>query len=391
MKQILLLDGEGVQTVSMSRELHKLGFEVSAICANKISSGYVTRYLDHKYKIPKCHLHKDAFKKYFYEHLNKHAYGLIIPMGDKSASFLSKEKEIIEAQYNTLCAVESRSTFESANDKQKLMAICEKNGIAHPKTRELTFDTMNNAADYVGFPALIKPNLSAGAKGIVKVENRNELQMRFPPIAETFGSCTLQQFIEHPDYYYNVMLFRKFDGRTAASTVIKIRRFFPLKGGTSCYSETVEYPSLIKLCEHCLEVLNWHGFADFDVLEDKNTGELKIIEINPRVPSSLQASFAAGVNFAKIFVDEYLGSGAEVFDMKNYKTEQQVRWFGLDVMWFLMSPMRFSYHPSWFRFFGGNVSYHDGTWSDPLPLVAGCIQGFLKYLDPSFRKAKLNV
>ena len=166
--------------------------------------------------------------------------------------------------------------------------------------------------------------------------------------------------------------------------------YFPLKGGTSCYSETVEHPFLLEQCERCLDKLNWHGFADFDVLEDKRTGELKIIEINPRVPSSLQASFAAGVNFAKIFVDEYLGNGAEVFDMRKYKTGQQVRWFGLDVMWFLMSPQRFSFRPSWFKFWGKNVSYHDGTWRDPMPMIAGSLQGVVKYLDPNFRKAKLK-
>ena len=108
------------------------------------------------------------------------------------------------------------------------------------------------------------------------------------------------------------------------------------------------------------------------------------------MPSSLQASFAAGVNFAKAFIDEYLGNGAEIFDMKNYKSGQQVRWFGLDVMWFLMSPQRFSFKPSWFRFWGKNVSYHDGSWHDPMPMVAGSLQGVMKYLDPNFRKAKLK-
>lgn len=186
------------------------------------------------------------------------------------------------------------------------------------------------------------------------------------------------------------MLFRRYDGKTVASTVIKIRRFFPLKGGTSCYSETVEHPFLVEQCERCLDKLNWHGFADFDILEDKRTHELKIIEINPRVPSSLQASFAAGVNFAKIFVDEYLGNGAELFDMTKYKSGQQVRWFGLDVMWFLFSPERFKFKPSWFKFFGKDVSYHDGAWNDPLPMIAGCLQGIMKYLDPNFRKAKLK-
>lgn len=401
MSKILLLDGEGVQVVCMARELNKLGHELTALCAQKVSSGYATKYLHHKYKSPNIHMEANAFKTYFYEHLRQHKYDLIIPMGDESAYFLSREKEKVEKQYKMLCAVETYSTFELANDKQKLMGVCEKYDIVHPYTRALPAmrqkegckefdDNLKSVAEYVGFPAMIKPNLSAGAKGITKVLSLKDLKEKYPPIAETFGSCTLQQYVEQPDYYYNVMLFRKRDGKTAASTVIKIRRFFPLKGGTSCYSETVEHPFLIEQCERCLEKLNWHGFADFDVLEDKQTGELKIIEINPRVPSSLQASFAAGVNFAKIFVDEYLGNGAELFDMKKYRIGQQLRWFGLDVMWFLMSPQRFSFRPSWFRFWGKNVSYHDGSLRDPLPMIAGSLQGVAKYLNPEFRKAKLK-
>lgn len=407
MSKILLLDGEGVQVVCMARELNKLGHELTALCAQKVSSGYATKYLHHKYKSPNVHLETEAFRAYFYKYLKAHRYDLIIPMGDESAYFLSREKETVERQYKVQCAVETYSTFELANDKQKLMEICEKYDIVHPYTRALPEvsasldnaqdivrldfrESLKSVAEYVEFPAMIKPNLSAGAKGITKVENMEELEEQYPPIAEVFGACTLQQYVEQPDYYYNVMLFRKRDGKTAASTVIKIMRYFPLKGGTSCYSETVEHPFLLEQCECCLDKLNWHGFADFDVLEDKRTGELKIIEINPRVPSSLQASFAAGVNFAKIFVDEYLGNGAEVFDMRKYKTGQQVRWFGLDVMWFLMSPQRFSFRPSWFKFWGKNVSYHDGTWRDPMPMIAGSLQGVVKYLDPNFRKAKLK-
>lgn len=390
MAKILLLDGEGVQVVCMARELNKLGHELTALCAQKMSSGYATRYLHHKYKCPDLHHQPDEYRKYFYNHLKGNHYDLIIPMGDESAFFLSKVKPSVTTLYPyTICAIEDYETFEWANDKQKLMEICERYNIVHPKTRGVTVETLQSVADYVGFPAMIKPNLSAGAKGITRVNSLEEIQVALPAIAKEFGSCTLQQYVEQPDYYYNVMLFRTKEGKTAAYTVIKIQRYFPLKGGSSCYSETVEHPFLVQQCEQCLEKLNWHGFADFDVLEDKRTGELKIIEINPRVPSSLQASFAAGVNYAEVFVDEYLGGG---FNGKKYvyKTGQQVRWFGLDVMWFLMSPQRFSYRPSWFRFWGKNVSYHDGCWSDPMPMIAGCLQGVTKYLDPNFRKAKLK-
>lgn len=387
MAKILLLNGETVQVVCMARALRKLGHEVSALCSEKCSSGYMTRYLHHKYMCPDIHEQSEAYKECFYGHIKDNKYDLIIPMYDDSADFLSKEKGHVESEFGMTCAIEDYETFTLANDKQKLMEVCEKYDIVHPKTRELTVATMAAVADYVGFPAMVKPNLSGGAKGIVKVENMQQLQVKYPPIEKEFGRCTLQQYVEQPDYYYNVMLYRDKEGKTAGWTIIKIRRFFPLKGGSSCYSETVEHPFLLQQCEEVLDKLNWHGFADFDVLEDKHTGELKIIEINPRTPSSFQASFAAGVNFAEIFVNDYLGGTTPTY---SYKVGQQVRWFGLDAMWFAMSADRFKFKPSWFRFFGKNVSYHDGTWSDPLPMVAGILAGVVKYMNPSFRKAKLN-
>ena len=140
-------------------------------------------------------------------------------------------------------------------------------------------------------------------------------------------------------------------------------------------------------CKTLLERLDWHGFADFDVLEDIHTGDKKIIEINPRVPSSLQAAFAARIDFGKIFVADLFNEELPKFE---YRTGQQIRWFGLDVMWFLLSNKRFSFKPSWFRFWGRNVSYQDGSWNNPLPMIAGCLAGLIKYLNPEVRKAKLG-
>ena len=171
-------------------------------------------------------------------------------------------------------------------------------------------------------------------------------------------------------------------------TIIKIRRFFPLKGGSSCYCETVEHEYLLNQCKEVLEKLNWVGFADFDVLEDVRSHELMIIEINPRVPSSFQAAFAAEVDFGKVFVADEFGEKVPTFD---YKIGKQVRWMGLDVMWFAFSKERLKFKPSWFKFFGKTVSYHDGAWTDPLPMLVGMFAGVAKYMNPEFRKSKLKM
>ncbi|WP_308746142.1 ATP-grasp domain-containing protein [uncultured Bacteroides sp.] len=396
MKNILLINAEGVQAICLARSLRKQGHRVVGFCNHKMTSGYATRWLSEKHQSPDITLHTVEFKSFLYDYLGLHQVDLIIPLADDGADFLSKNKEIIEEKFHLKCAILSFEVFNIANDKQKLMELCEKYGLCHPHTRGLPVgfrdiqevaDEIRQVVGYVGFPAMIKPNLSQGAKGIMRVDNMKELMEKYPDVHKHFGACTLQQYVEQPDYYYNVMLYRDKKGNMDNYTIIKIRRFFPIKGGSSCYSETVEHEYLLNQCREVLQKLNWVGFADFDVLEEVQTHELKIIEINPRVPSSFQAAFAAGVDFGKVFVADEFNEPMPKFE---YKIGKQVRWMGLDVMWFLFSKDRFKFRPSWFNFFGKEVSYHDGAWNDPLPMLAGMFAGILKYLNPSFRKAKLK-
>jgi len=79
----------------------------------------------------------------------------------------------------------------------------------------------------------------------------------------------------------------------------------------------------------------------------------------------------------------------------SYKSATGVvmRQLALDVMWFLYSSNkeRFSADPSWFKFYGKNIIYQDGQWSDPFPMFAGFLSGFMKFINPSFRKSKFTM
>lgn len=391
MRQVLLLDADSVQSICLSKSFRKQGWKVFGFCKKICSSGYFSRFLDKRIKCPNYQTQEKEFDSFIQTFLRKNKIDLIIPLTDVSAKYLSKNKELLESGFNTICAIENYDKFSLASDKMALMELCASHKIPHPLTISLTTAALeepsNNRLGTFPFPALIKPNHSAGARGITKVNNFEELLFKFPPVQNNFGQCSLQQFVTQPSYYYNVMMFRGKNKKILGSTVIKIRRYFPLKGGSSCYSETIEDENLTQICTDVLDILDWHGFADFDILEDVKTKERLIIEINPRVPSSLQGAFAAGVDFGKVFISDYFDLKLPIF---SYKSGMQVRWFGLDVMWFLFSRERFSFSPSWFRFFGKNVSYHDGSFTNPLPFFAGAIAGVIKYLDPLERKAKLS-
>ena len=152
------------------------------------------------------------------------------------------------------------------------------------------------------------------------------------------------------------MLYRDSQGKYVAHTILKIVRMYPINAGSSSCCITVENEELLQICKNCLDKLDWVGMADFDVLQRTDNGEYKIIEINPRVPSSLRAASVSGVNFPEIIVNDTVG-------MKNleyhYTTGIVLRHFGLDLMWFLKSSRRFSTKPCWLQFVGRNIFYQD--------------------------------
>lgn len=383
---ILLLDGHTVQSISVARALKKTGYKVAAFISERISFGVVCRYIDKRIWAPKV-TDSEKYIRFLCDYLARNRVDVIIPMYDDSAELLSRNKAMFEARFAVRCAVPDFPVFDKAHDKQKLMEFCRKRGFPHPATARLSEENIEMAAGYVGFPAIIKPNISAGARGIVQVDSIEDIHRKFPVIYRQFGACTLQHFINHSGVYYNVMLYRSARGHLAGQTVLKIMRYFPLKGGTSCYCETIRHDALMRICARVLDELQWVGFADFDIMEEKDTGELKIIEINPRIPASIHGAYVSGVNFPDIIVRDAMGESVEQSD---YHPGESLRFMGLDFMWFLFSADRFRFRPSWFRFFGRNVHYQDGSFKDPLPMLMGCVSGILKYLHPVFRKSKLE-
>jgi D-aspartate ligase len=383
---VLLLDGHTVQTISVARSLKQIGVNVYAFIEKKISYGFVSRYIDKKIICPNLKEHESNYLLYLCDFLKTHTIFAIIPMYDDSAFFLSKNKDYIQDSFSVKCIIPDYNIIKEIGNKSSLMKICYKNGIPCPNTIDLSDYNLNDAANLVGFPSIIKPNFSSGAKGIVLVHNKFELNNIYPKIKTEFGQCSLQEYIKNSGIYYNVMMYRDSHDICHEPTIIKIMRYFPLKGGTSCYCETINNQPLNKLCSHLLDVIGWNGFADIDVIEDITTGEFKIIELNVRIPSSIYAASISGINFPEMMLCDCMNQNISQCNPSYGKT---MRFMGLDVMWFIFSPDRFSFRPSWFRFISKNLYYQDGSLYDPLPMITGCISGVIKYANSSFRKSKL--
>lgn len=377
----ILLFGGFVQSLSCARSLKEVGHVVRIVaCHDKIASH--SNYIDSYTEIESLS-NIGNVESFLEDFISKYKIDVLIPMEDSHATILSQLKSMLENKTTAKVAVMDWEIFQLASNKSELLAYCKKHGIGHPRTALLNNDIME-AANYVGFPALIKPSHSEGAKGIVLVNDIEELKTKLPIIKEQYGECALQEYINSKDYYYNLMLYRCKDGSFGNYTIIKILRYYPIKGGSSSLAESIENPKMLEMCKNLLDKLNWVGFADFDILE-KGDGDFKIIEINPRIPASIRGAAMSGVNFPKQIVDDLL-FGAFTRDV--YRPGNYLRFLGLDIAWFFASPNRFKCHPSWFNFFGRNVYYEDGGIKDLPSMFMYFWQGIKKQLSSDFRKSK---
>ena len=340
----VLIIGGGLQALSCGCSLFK-EHEVSLVASDLMSR--------------KSHFFKKVFTNIkaddsLFGLLEKEHFDVLLPVSDMTVPFVSRNKEQIEGKYGVKCAVPDYNLVYQVEDKHRFMVFCDANGVPHPKTKVLTEDTLEQVASEVGFPSLIKPDFSVGARGITRVDSL--VEEKYPEINSKFGACTLQEFIDNKEFYYNVMLYRDKLGKYHGHTIMKIVRMYPVAAGSSSCCMTVENEALLNICKDCLDKLGWVGMADFDVLQCLDNGDYKIIEINPRVPASLRAAAISGVNFPEIIVNDTMG-----LDVPNctYEPGKTLRYMGIDIMWLLKSPSRFHAKPNWLYFFGKNIFYQD--------------------------------
>lgn len=384
MNKILLLYGDGTQAIPTIKCLRKAGYIVNAVAEDKYGYGSNSRYLN------KCHYFKDVedvdkYYHYLVELLKKEKYDAVIPMRDENTKLLSKYRDEL-LQY-TRFVVPDDETFERGFDKHKLMEVCQKQGYPHPQTMIVNGGSLAGLnLDEMRFPLLIKPNHTAGGRGMTLVQDKEELLSKFPAVYEQYGDCHLQSYIPSGGAQVEIQLYVNEQQELVNSSVIYKYRWYPENGGSSCCAKSVKNEKIVDILYHLLLDIGWVGFADFDTIEDPRTGELLIMELNPRMPACVKAIFEAGVNWAEIIVNGYLGLPQKSY---SYKEGEFLRHLGFETLWFFYSKNRWKTKPNWFKLFGRHIHYQDmSDWTDPMPFIKGSWGNVKKQMDPEFREAK---
>lgn len=372
--KILLLEGMARQVLPMSKYLRKLGCEVTTYNTSRLDPGYASRWPNRKLIGYYDLNHKDKTYSAVKEELETYHYDLVIPMNDDVAILLSEHKG--DLKNLTTIAVNDWDTIQYSIDKLKTMKVCMDKGLPCPKTFMNTVEFIDAQDSDIKYPLVIKPRTGCGAVGFHISHSREDALEYLLRAERKYGPCLIQEYIPQDDLQYKCELFIDRNGELKGACVFAKVRWYPIEGGSSCLNETVNRPDIIESCAALLKAISWRGYADIDLIQDSRDGMAKIMEINPRITGSVKICFQAGINFAKLIVDDFLGK--VVAPQFNVKYHSYMRYMHTDILWFIKSPHRFKTTPSWFHF--GNTTDQIFSWDDFWVGVAFTLQGFKKLI-----------
>ena len=330
MNNILLL-GSGTQALAILKSLHKSGNKVVMMIRDTGNYADVSKFID-KRIVTSYSVKSVEYLELVKSVLIENKIDVVIPMGDATAEFLSRNRD--ELLKLTHFKMPPLDIFMLGYDKNELMSLCREKGYPHPLTIDLSKTAYDDSANFSSFPfpGLLKPNCSTGGRGMCLINSHADLLEIYPRIKSEFGECHLQQFIREGGKQVKLQLYVNEDGDLLYSSVMEKVRWYPVKGGSSCCSVSIRNQKMLEICHSVLKDINWLGFADFDAIGNPDTGELLIMEINPRLPACIGAAVNAGIDWGQIIVDDNLGRPQKEY---TFREGVALRHLGFDILWFL--------------------------------------------------------
>jgi predicted ATP-grasp superfamily ATP-dependent carboligase len=224
----------------------------------------------------------------------------IYPLREPDVHLLSKYRDDFAEEVATLWP--DFETLRVAHDRRDLFELAADLDVPIPETTPLS------EIDDWERERIVKARYALLTHDYVPEMGENELES--PPktlylepgdtpdvaaIQDAMGHDPIaQSYVEGTEFTVRALYE---DGEPVLTTQKRMLRGYKYPRGPSVGHESVWIPELERLTTRLLSALDWHGMASVGYLRDAETGEFKLLEINPRYPASLPMDCHAGVEY----------------------------------------------------------------------------------------------
>ena len=341
--RVLVTDSGGKQPYAMIRGLKDVGCHVTVICSSKHDTCYVSNKPDERILNTKYKENNDDKFQYLLSLVSSGKYDVLMPIGEMSTNFVTQHEDDFKKYVKIACA--PREVYIKCFNKQITFDQAMKSGIPCPYTRRSDQD-IEDYLKNAKFPIIIKPRQGIGSIGFHKFKDIEEFRSYLSDPNFSVDDYVVQEFVDF-EHRIGTLVFMDKQQHICTSYATDVLRWFPLDAGSAVFLGSTDSPRLLHETAKLLKDLGWQGFAAACFMIEKNTGEPKLLEINGRIPASVQLAYMCGFNISRQMIEMIYDEEVTCYP-ENTQFGKYIRHLDTDIAWFLKSPDRFRANPSWF-------------------------------------------
>lgn len=228
--------------------------------------------------------------------IKKYNVDLIIPGIEEDLYKWSSNREIIENS-GAKILTNNINLIQLCKDKWAFYNDLKKKNSPYLIPTSLDTD-YHQIVEKFGLPFLLKPKRGFASKGIIKINNEADFNLQKSQIGEIL---MVQQIVGNDEEEFTTSAFC--DGKGSYYATMTLRRKLSKDGYTN-QAETYIVEQMDEVLHHLCAHLMPIGPTNFQFR--KHNGELKLLEINPRISSSTSIRAAFGYNESGMAVEYYL-------------------------------------------------------------------------------------
>lgn len=269
----------GINTI---KSLRLVNFPGKIICTgpNRLAPGFFLSDIGEI--LPE--INNAFYKKKLFQIIKKYNIKVLFPSsGFDIYPFSENIKEISELDAKAI--VSNRDVLEVCRDK-----LLTFNRL--PKSSKFVFTT-DNPDKIHGFPFFAKPRYGKGSRGIIKIED--ELDLKY--VLDKIDDVIFQEYLPGIEYTVDVL------SDLLGNPLVAIPRIrLQTKAGISTMGKIIRNKKIETICLNTAKNLGIVGPCCIQMKESKD-GQLRMIEVNPRLGGGTIFTTLAGVNFPSILLD----------------------------------------------------------------------------------------
>ena len=384
---VFVLEVQNKAALPVIESAHAHGRRVIAGAPRRYCLGFYSRSVRERVIYPSPVDDPERCIAFLLRYLSRGHVDVLFPTDDAMTDLVARHQDAIRR--HTRLVIPPYEVFSGGRDKILTLQAAERAGVPIPRTWYPHEQGLEAVAAEAEYPCLIKPAVSAGARGMTLVNAPEELTEKLPAVEQEFGRCFVQDFVPHTDVQYKVDAVMGEGGRLLAGVVYSKLRYYPPSGGSSVLYRIVRRPDVLDLAVSVMRELKWYGFCDFDFITDPRDGLVKLMEINPRYPESFRATCVAGVDMTEMIYQ--LACGLDVAPQLDYRAGGFLRFLPGDLLWFLTSRDRFQQLRSFLTSFTPSVRCQIVSRRDPGPLIGYLLENLLILASPAERATRFRL